>query len=121
MTNKIGKEKINSKQSAENKKDLPFFKFFYFSEILFILGCFFFCMISCTFYLPSLTNYLIQIYNFSVSVASLFFIVPTIFYITCLQFLDLVSKRLGLYGTSSLGLLIISLGCFFLCSNNKNI
>ena len=113
LTNKIGKEKINSKQSDENKKDLPFFKFFYFSEILFILGCFFFCMISCTFYLPSLTNYLIQTYNFSVSVASLFFIVPTIFYITCLQFLDLVSKKLGLYGTSSLGLLIISLGSFF--------
>ena len=115
LTNKIGKEKINSKDNDdENKESPPFFKFLYSTEILVILGSFYIILISGTFYLPCLSNYLIQKYNFSVSLSSLFFIIPTIFYITILQLLDIISKRLGLYLTSSIGLLITSLGCFLL-------
>lgn len=111
LTSKIGKEKINSNVD-KNEENLPFFKFFYFKEILIILGCFFIAMITGTFYLPCLTNYLIQKFNFSVSVASLFFIIPTIFYITILQLLDIFSNQFGLYGTASLGLLMAALGSF---------
>ena len=113
LTSKIGKEKINSKETEE-KKSIRFIKFFYISEILIILGSFFTTMIAATFYLPSLTNYIIQRYNFSVSIASLFFIVPTIFYVAILQLLDLLSKFFGLYGTACLGLFMMSLGSFLL-------
>jgi len=115
LTNKMGKEKINSKDNDnENKESPPFFKFLYSSEILIILGSFYIVLISGTFYLPCLSNYLIHKYNFSVSLSSLFFIIPTIFYIIILQLLDVISKRLGLYLTSSIGLFITSLGCFLL-------
>lgn len=113
LTSKIGKEKINSSETEE-KNNISFIKFFFISEILIILGCFFIAMISGTFYLPCLANYLIQKYNFSVSFASLFFIIPTIFYIICLQLLDLLSKKFGLYGTACLGLFMTSLGSFLL-------
>ena len=121
LTSKMGKEQINSKDNDndndndnEDKESPPFFKFLYYTEILIILGSFYIILISGTFYLPCLSNYLIQKYNFSVSLSSLFFIIPTIFYITILQLLDVISKRLGLYLTSSIGLLITSLGCFLL-------
>ena len=113
LTSKIDKEKINSNEKEE-QKSIPFMKFFYIIEILIILGSFFITMISCTFYLPCLTNYIIEKYNFSVSVASLCFIIPTIFYVIFLQLLDLLSKCFGLYGTSCLGLFMMSLGSFLL-------
>ena len=115
FSNKIGRENINSKENENDKKeDLPFFKFFRNNEILIILGCFLITMISDTFFLPCLTNYLIQKYKFSVSIASLFFIIPTIFYVIVLQLLDFISSKIGLYGTSCLGLLLTSIGSFLL-------
>ena len=124
LTSKIGEDKnVPNKKGNENKKNLPFFKFFCYWEIIFILGSLIIAVLCGTFYLPSLTNYLVERYGFSVSMASLFFIISIIFYVIFLQFLDLVSKKIGLYGTASLGLFISFLGAFFLspiipCINN---
>ena len=71
-------------------------------------------MIAGTFYLPCIANYLINIYKFSVSTASLFFMIPKIFYVTILQLLDCISSKIGLYGTSSLGLFLTALGGFLI-------
>lgn len=108
LTSKVAQEKIESNIKMEN--DPPFLKFLKYKEILFILGLFFIGYNSQSFFYPCLTNHLKQYFNLSISISSLFFIIVEISYVTILQFLDYITKKFGLYGTSCVGLLITSLG-----------
>ena len=107
LTSKVAQEKTELNIRMEN--DPPFLKFLKYKEILFILGVFFIGYISQSFFYPCLTNHLKQYFNLSISISSLFFIIIEISYVIILQFLDYITKKFGLYGTSCLGLLITSL------------
>ena len=63
-----------------------------------------------TFYFPSLTNHLMKNYNLTVSTSSLFFVINMFTYFIALQFLDYITKKLGMIATVSFGLLIIVIG-----------
>ena len=108
LTNLVAKEKTES--NIKNESDLPVLKFLKYGEINSILGLFFIGYISESFFYPCLTNHLEKYFNLSISVSSLFFIIIEISYVIILQYLDSITKRFGLYGTSCIGLLIASLG-----------
>ena len=108
LTNLVAKEKTES--NIKNESDLPVLKFLKYGEINSILGLFFIGYISQSFFYPCLTNHLQNYFNLSISISSLFFIIIEISYVIILQFLDLITKKLGLYGASCLGLLIASIG-----------
>ena len=63
-----------------------------------------------TFYFPSLTNHLMKNFNLTVSISSLFFVINMFTYFIALQFLDYITKKLGMIATVSFGLLIIIFG-----------
>ncbi len=108
LTSKVANENTESDFKMENEPQ--FLKFLKHGEIILILGLFFIGYISQSFYYPCLTNHLKQYFNLSISISSLFFIIIEISYVIILQFLDIITKKFGLYGTSCLGLIITSLG-----------
>lgn len=108
LTTKVSQEKTESNEKTE--EDPPLLKFFTYGEILFILGIFFFGYISESFYYPCLTNHLEKNFGLSVSISSLFFVIIATSNVIILQCLDKTTKKFGLYGTSCIGLIIVSLG-----------
>ena len=108
LSTKIAKEKTESDE--EFKDNPPFLKYMAYGEIIFVLGLFLSGYISQSFFYPCLTKHLKTNFGLSVSISSLFFIIIAISNAITLQFLDSVTKKFGSYGTSCIGLLIISLG-----------
>ena len=74
------------------------------------MGVFFSGYIAQSFFFPSLTNHLKKEFGLSVSISSLFFIIIAISNFIILHFLDSVTKKFGHYGTSCIGLIIVSFG-----------
>ena len=112
ITKIIGKEKIDSNE--EMQEDPPFFKIIKHLDILVIFSSFIFAMIACVFFYPCLTNHLIKNYNMTVSSSSIFFAIPLICYFIMLQFLNLISDKIGLFSSVSLGLFLMSIGTMFI-------
>ena len=108
LTFLISHEKTESNDEIED--DPPFLKFLLYKEIIVILGSFIFGMASESFFYPSLTNHLTRHYGLSIKISSLFFAILAIAYIITLQFLDLTTKKFGLYGASFIGLAMAALG-----------
>ena len=108
LSTRVAKEKTESEQ--EIKENPPFLKYLTYGEIIFILLVFFSGYISQSFFYPSLTNHLKVNFSLSVSISSLFFIIIAISNLIVLQFLDSITNKFGLYGTSCIGLLLVSLG-----------
>lgn len=108
LSTQVAHERTESKN--EIKENPPILKFLGHLDILIILGAFFFGMISESFFYPSLTNHLENYFNLSLSISSLFFMSLAIIYIIVLLNIDLLTERLGLYGSSFIGLVLVSLG-----------
>ena len=71
-------------------------------------------MIALTFYDPCLTYHLNKNYYLSIETSSLFFVVPIMAYFIMIQFLTFLSNKIGYYGSMSMGLLLTSIGCFWI-------
>ena len=108
LSTRIAKEKTESDE--EIKDNPPFLKYMGYGEIIFVLGLFLAGYISQSFYYPCLTNHLKTNFGLSVSASSLFFIIIAISNAITLQFLDTLTEKIGSYGTSCIGLLIIAFG-----------
>ena len=108
LSTKIAKEKTES--DDEIKENPPFLKYLGYGEVNFILGVFFSGYISQSFFFPSLTNHLKNNFSLSISISSLFFILIALSNFTVLHFLESITKKFGSYGTTCIGLLIVSLG-----------
>ena len=104
----VGHEKTESDDDIEENPEI--IKFLKYWDINIIIGGLMFGIIGQTFYFPCLTNHLDKNYHLSVSVSSLFFVIQAIAYFSAVQNLDKITKILGLYGTSCLGLALTSLG-----------
>ena len=115
LTKIISEEKINKDENEEENGDEPsVLKHIFHCSILLNLTTVAIGIIVTTFYYPCLTNHLTNNFNLSVSISSLFFVVGMVFYMFILQFLTKITKRLGMYGTESLGLLMTAIGCLFI-------
>ena len=115
LTKIISAEKINNDEEGEKNEDEPsVLKHIFHLSILLNLGTIAIGIIVTTFYFPCLTNHLVNNFNLSVSSSSLFFVVGMVFYMFILQFLTKITKKLGMYGTECLGLLMTSIGCLFI-------
>ncbi|MCQ2821645.1 MAG: MFS transporter [archaeon] len=68
-----------------------------------------------TFYFPSLTYHLTERFNLSTSIVSLFFGINMLAYFIILQYLNIITDRLGSFGTMLLGFIFIVIGaiCIF--------
>ena len=108
LSTKVSHERTESNE--EKKESPPILRFLGHIEILIILGAFFFGMISESFFYPSLTIHLENHFHLSLSISSLFFMVLAIVYIIFLLNIDIMTERLGLYGSSFIGLILASLG-----------
>lgn len=108
LSSKVAHEKTESNEKTTENP--PIFKFLIHGEILIILGSFFFGMISESFFYPSLTNHLTTNFHISLSFSTLFFMSLAIVYIIVLLNIDIVSSKLGLYGSSYIGLMLAALG-----------
>lgn len=108
LSSKVAHEKTESNEKTEENPRI--LKFLIHGEILVILGSFFFGMISESFFYPSLTNHLTTYFHISLSFSTLFFMILAIVYIFVLSNIDKVSSKLGLYGSSYIGLVLASLG-----------
>ena len=110
--------KFDEKKDEEEIEDNPpFMKFVIYPEILIIIIALVLGMISCSYYFPSLTNHLINKYNLSVSTSSLFFVIPVIFYAIGIQFLDCLTKMIGVYTIISIGYFLVSISSLFTYPN----
>ena len=108
LSTRVAKEKTESDEVING--DPPFLKYLTYLDIIFILGVFFSGYISQSFFYPCLSNHLKTYFDLSISVSSIFFIIIAITNLIVLQYLESISKKFGLYGTSCIGLLIVSLG-----------
>lgn len=99
--------KIESNEEISGEMPL---KFLFKKEIIFILGTFFFGYISKSYFYPCLVNNLEKIFNLSFNFSILFFLIIPISNEIVIRYLDLFISKFGFYGTSFIGLLIISLG-----------
>ena len=108
LSTKVAQVKTESEE--KNDGDPPFLKYFAYCDVILILGVFFSGYIAQSFFFPSLTNHLKKEFGLSVSISSLFFIIIAISNFIILHFLDSVTKKFGHYGTSCIGLIIVSFG-----------
>ena len=115
LTKIISAESVNKEDEGEkDENEFSVLKSIFHISIILNLLTVTIGIIVTTFYFPCLTNHLSQHFNLSVSVSSLFFVVGMIFYMIILQFLSKITKKLGMHGTESLGILMIALGCLFI-------
>ena len=115
LTKIISTEKINKEDDGEENGDEPsVLKHVFHCSIFLNLATIALGIIVTTFYFPCLTNHLTNNFNLSVSTSSLFFVVGMVFYMFILQFLTKITKKLGMYGTECLGLLMTPIGCLFI-------
>ena len=71
-------------------------------------------MVSFTFYFPFLTNHLYEKYNLGVSSSSLFFSVPLLSYLIIVNFINIISKKLGNFHSLSAGILVNVIGVYLI-------
>ena len=115
LTKIISAESVNKEDEGEkDENEFSVLKSIFHISIILNLLTVTIGIIVTTFYFPCLTNHLSQHFNLSVSVSSLFFVVGMIFYMIILQFLSKITKKLGMHGTESLGILMTALGCLFI-------
>ena len=108
LTTRVAQEKTESEE--EIKDDPPFLKYMTHLDVLIILGVFLAGYISQSFFYPCLSLHLKKQFDLSVSGSSLFLTIIALSNLTVLQFLDSISQKFGLYGTTCIGLVIVSLG-----------
>ena len=108
LSTRVAKEKTDSDEEIKNNP--PFLKYLTYGKINFILLAFFSGYISQSFFYPCLANHLLQNFNLNISISSLFFIIIAISNLIVLQYLEALTKKFGLYETTCIGLLIVSLG-----------
>ena len=120
--------KLNLEKNIENEKQIEnnpsFLSSLFHIKIIICLGTIICSVMSETFFYPSLTNHLIINYGLTISSASFFFIIPVISYFIYLQFLDIVSNKIGIYCHIFIGILMSCIGCYFIFPVNpipKNI
>ena len=115
LTKIISAESVNKEDEGEkDENEFSILKSIFHISIILNLLTVTIGIIVTTFYFPCLTNHLSQHFNLSVSVSSLFFVVGMIFYMIILQLLSKITKKLGMHGTESLGILMTALGCLFI-------
>ena len=114
LTKIISSEKLNNEEEEEKENDNSIFKTIFHLNILLNLGTVSIGIIVTTYYFPCLSNHLIQNFGLSISTSSLFFVVGMVFYMFFLQFLTKITKKIGMHGTPSLGLLMTAVGCLFI-------
>ena len=71
-------------------------------------------MVAFTFYFPFLTNHLYEKYNLGVSSSSLFFSVPLLSYLIIVNFINIISKKLGNFHSLSAGILVNVIGVYLI-------
>ena len=103
LTKILENEKIDKNEIEE---DPSFFRFLNNHNIILISGALVLSMVSYTFYFPCLTNHLYEKYNLGVSWSSLFFSVPLISYLIVVNFINIISKKLGSFHSLSFGILV---------------
>ena len=83
-------------------------------EILTIFFAVVMDMISKSFFYPTFTTYLIEKYNMSIEGSSIFFVLNMFSYLIMLQFLTLITQKLGLKLTIVVGLFFNFIGILFM-------
>ena len=97
----------------EIEEDPSVFKFLNNLDIL-ISGALVLSMVAFTFYFPFLTNHLYEKYNLGVSSSSLFFSVPLLSYLIIVNFINIISKKLGNFHSLSAGILVNVIGVYLI-------
>ena len=111
LTKILENEKLDKNEIEEEPS---FFKFLNNFDIILISGALILSMIAFTFYFPSLTNHLYEKYNLGVSSSSLFFSVPLLSYLIVVNFINLISKKLGNFHSLSVGILVNVIGVYLI-------
>ena len=111
LTKILENEKLDKNEIEEEPS---FFEFLNNFDIILISGALILSMIAFTFYFPSLTNHLYEKYNLGVSSSSLFFSVPLLSYLIVVNFINLISKKLGNFHSLSVGILVNVIGVYLI-------
>jgi len=111
LTKILESEKLDKNEIEE---DPSVFKFLNNLDIILISGALILSMIAFTFYFPCLTNHLYEKYNLGVSSSSLFFSVPLLSYLIIVNFINIISKKLGNYHSLSAGILVNVIGVYLI-------
>ena len=107
LTFHLEQEGIEIQEDIEN--NILNLKYLLYSDSKMILGSLLLGIIAQTFYYPSLTIHLKRTFNLPVSISCLFFIISSATYLISIQFINIMSKQIGLYSISFLGLSLLSL------------
>ena len=103
LTKILENEKLDKNKIEE---DPSVFKFLNNLDIILLSGALVLSMVAFTFYFPCLTNHLYEKYNLGVSSSSLFFSVPLLSYLIIVNFINIISKKLGNFHSLSAGILV---------------
>ena len=103
LTKILENEKFDKNEIEE---DPSIFKFLNNLDVILISGALVLSVVSFTFYYPCLTNHLYEKYNLGVSSSSLFFSVPLLSYLIIVNFINIISKKLGNFHSLSAGILV---------------
>ena len=111
LTKILENEKLDKNEIEE---DPSVFKFLNNLDIILISGALILSMIAFTFYFPCLTNHLYEKYNLGISSSSLFFSVPLLSYLIIVNFINIISKKLGNFHSLSAGFLVNVIGVYLI-------
>ena len=111
LTKILEAEKLDKNEIEE---DPSVFKFLNNLDIILLSGALVLSMVAFTFYFPCLTNHLYEKYNLGVSSSSLFFSVPLLSYLIIVNFINIISKKLGNYHSLSAGILVNVIGVYLI-------
>ena len=111
LTKILENEKLDKNEIEE---DPSVFKFLNNLDIILLSGALVLSMVAFTFYFPCLTNHLYEKYNLGVSSSSLFFSVPLLSYLIIVNFINIISKKLGNFHSLSAGFLVNVIGVYLI-------
>ena len=111
LTKILENEKFDKNEIEE---DPSIFKFLNNLDVILISGALVLSVVSFTFYFPCLTNHLYEKYNLGVSSSSLFFSVPILSYLIIVNFINIISKKLGNFHSLSAGILVNVIGVYLI-------
>ena len=111
LTKILESEKLDKNEIDEEPS---VFKFLNNLHIILISGALVLSVVTYTFYFPCLTNHLNEQYNLTVSLSSLFFSVPVISYLIIVNFINIISKKLGNFHSISAGILSNIIGIYLI-------
>ena len=111
LTKILENEKFDKNEIEE---DPSVFKFLNNLDIILLSGALVLSMVAFTFYFPCLTNHLYEKYNLGVSSSSLFFSVPLLSYLIIVNFINIISKKLGNFHSLSSGILVNVIGVYLI-------